>query len=391
MEKDQKKCFMVLNLQNRIYMKKQKRKQIFIGLTVVIFVIAIIFFGFSAYKKYIKDGAKIIPPVVQDKTETDKKVVCPSDTKNCPDGFHYVERTEEGCEFAKCPVITKDQCAWKLTKINEVYSLCGNVLVWSDQGLGEPKQNLTILDPKTFVYIGGGYFKDFKNVYSTQPGPIGIVDGLKPEDISMLPNGKFQPTGGECYFIKKLNIIVVACDYDNGFATEAEFKGIDLGTFKYFENYAEDQNSVFYIGDGMNGVYVQKIDGADPKTFKYLVKNQGDYFSDKNNVYLGSTQLKDANPNDLSFKKFGDFNLEFAISNGNVYDGAKKLKGLNPNNVIVKQNGAILCSGSICWYMRCVNDGFWYVPESEIKDPQNYNVNSDSECQFFLDQIKNRK
>lgn len=269
----------------------------------------------------------------------------------------------------------------KFRVINGNYLLDGNNLLWDDQ-------SMLISDPKNLVYIAAGYFDDGKYIYSTNKDAPGEVDGLASGSIKTYTSD--YPT--EVYFIKKGDVISLVWDYiDYEKIHKIDEQLVKDANAQYFVPlkwpYAKDDKNVFYISYGMEGYYIEKIEGADPQTFKFPSGSlPSQYSTDANHVYLASMQLEDADPNIFYLKKINGFKNPFGVSDKNVYFGFKKLKGIDPDNITVEQDGGIISSPGASWYLMCVNEGSWYISELELErrgqSVKNYKV--DQMCLDFI-------
>lgn len=260
--------------------------------------------------------------------------------------------------------------------IADKYLLNGDRLLWGDN-------NMLISNYKNLSYLAAGYLTDGNNVYSTKVNSIGIIEGLSPSDFKVYFNG-LDSTNISVYFIKKGNTISVIEDYTDYYKSwvifETIIKDADVNTFSIINwPYVKDRQSVYLIADNFGGgYYSDKVFGADPETFKFPVDGLTEHYAvDKNNVYFGLTKLEKALPNKFYLKKIDGFKYDLGVSEENVYFDSQLLNNIKPDNIVIEQNGGIIRSGNISWYLECNMYGIFYSPESELKDPKNYLVNGD--------------
>ena len=124
-------------------------------------------------------------------------------------------------------------------------------------------------DVKTFQIIGKGFSKDDYNVYAATK----IIVNADPKTISVVND--FNPNLD--YYIKDKNFLY----YCIPSGRSEKIDGVDPRTFKFLSiNYAKDKNRV-YCRRYWSGK-IKELQGADTKTFKVIDMWSG---KDKYNVY----------------------------------------------------------------------------------------------------------
>ena len=86
-----------------------------------------------------------------------------------------------------------------------------------------------------------------------------------------------------------------------------------------WSDHIRDKNYVYYRG--------KIVEGADPETFKCISYN---VYSDKNNIYLKNTILKNVKENEIIF--FDKWDKGYYIRGNDIYYEAIKLDGININD-----------------------------------------------------------
>lgn len=86
---------------------KIKPLHFFLGFVLLSFLIAFLVGGFVLGQNQSKKDVSQTPTITQTPTptpteQTDKKIFCTQEAKECPDGS-YVGRTGPNCEFTPCP------------------------------------------------------------------------------------------------------------------------------------------------------------------------------------------------------------------------------------------------------------------------------------------------
>ena len=259
----------------------------------------------------------------------------------------------------------------KTIVFEDEYQLNGNILSYRDWD-GGATTTIKIRDPKTLTYIGDGYFKDKNSVYSTtayyyqkdsknSPTRIkGIVPDMDPETFTIYYSPKEIPPKGGSYYIRENDKISVIINFYETFKhplPEADTKTFELIKWPY----AKDKNKVFY--------QAEVVVGADPNTFQ-PVSNYS-YFRDKTGIYFEGKKVENANPNEFYEKKFPGSSLLFGLDKTNVYFENQKLIGINPSTMTLNEK-AIVSSEGVSWYLSGHCGDIWYIPESQVPDPENY-------------------
>lgn len=136
---------------------------------------------------------------------------------------------------------------------------------------------------------------------------------------------KKHPLGGGYYADNES--IYLTGEHDSFFL----FKQAEYSSFKVLKGgiYSKDRNSVYYqYGAISNTLDIEdKIEEADPKTFKALNEN---YAKDKNHVFYERKIIKDADTR--SFKVINTF---YAKDKNNVYYDGEIVKDANPEIFVV--------------------------------------------------------
>jgi len=249
------------------------------------------------------------------------------------------------------------------------YLLINNRLLWT---AGGERENV-ISYPKSLVYLGADFFKDDVNVYSMHTEPVGVLEKIKPNDFDI-----YLPTGSRVYiseegqrfshYVRTENVITLRTIGVAG--SDDIIESVDVKTFELMDwPYAKDRNSVYY--------YHNKIEGVDLATFT-LIGEEGLYSKDNSNVYYRTKIIQSARSNKfVTIKVNIDTHLVIiGIDDKSVYYESLKLEGLNPSELRIERDGAILRDSDTAYYLQIICGTKFseikYVPESEIRDPENY-------------------
>lgn len=192
-----------------------------------------------------------------------------------------------------------------------------------------------------------------------------------------------------CYFVIKGDRV----DLGGGFSRDNlkvykdghSISGVDVGTFEVIDNvYAKDKNAVYYsVISFESGSFADKIEDADPSSFKIIVPGffgyakdsqhvfiggkpiigadpetfqhlKGEYSRDKNFLYHGFTKMPDADLNTLEFLE--DETRVVAKDKNAVYYQDKKIINVDPKTFTLLGRGYARDNSNL-YHLSTVNEG----------------------------------
>ncbi|MCK5591095.1 MAG: DKNYY domain-containing protein [Candidatus Pacebacteria bacterium] len=167
------------------------------------------------------------------------------------------------------------------------------------------KESFEILkkaDPKTFVFLEGGYTRDKDTIYYHSL----LIRGADPKTFEFVGGSisTFEINGSD--YAKDKNNIYYESDLLIG--------DTDPETFKYIGgHYAKDKNNVYFTRN--------LIEEADPLTFEFI---DNSYSKDRSNVYYATLLLEGADT--VTFESFG---YGYAKDANSVYYDGKVVQGVD--------------------------------------------------------------
>ena len=236
------------------------------------------------------------PPTINSPVCKHASLVNPSD-KNLPDF------SETDCEFEAYPGFkTKELDRVSCRRISQYIIVDKNNVYKQLYDPGSSNYSDYIIvkeaDSKTFISLGNGYYKDYKNLY-----------------------------------------------YDTGVSYKI-IKNIDFITIQILStHYIKDKNNL-YFSQLYRLSNLVKIQGFDPETFTVIqnAQNHEDYFKDKNGVYFSNVAGQiNANTSKIAGADIDSFEVLdsylMAEDKNHVYRQGKIINGANPNTFEVLGGG----------------------------------------------------
>ena len=222
------------------------------------------------------------------------------------------------------------------------------------------------VDIKTFKILNFYYSKDKKNVYYEDKK----LETLDPKTFEVIDYSYGKDKNGVYYIDYPLDLDInhikteadIITDGKKTYYDNKELKGINQQEWENLGGgYSKDRDSIYYTGEKIinsdagsaetiqeslkeectlnygwsdhirdkNYVYYRGkiVEGADPETFKCISYN---VYSDKNNIYLKNTILKNVKENEIIF--FDKWDKGYYIRGNDIYYEAIKLDGININD-----------------------------------------------------------